>query len=153
MFGIEFNAQPETIIKNLGKPRLQSFYQQQGYKTGISFFKRDFGNYNSVIQAHTVNNQFVYGAISVLRKEEYIIHILKQILSTKYHVNLNNIDLGGVKIKDREDNIIIFKNVFYPTLIYLTGDLKNLLPEIKTDIDLHANVNINKTIKDWSKWL
>jgi len=153
MFGIEFNAEPAVITKNLGRPRLQSFYQQQGYKTDISFFKRDFGSYNAVIQTHSVNNQFAYGAISVLRKEDHVMHILKQILSTKYHVNLHDTDLKYVKIKDREDNAIIFRNVFYPTLIYITGDLKDLLPEINSEMDSAANSITNKTMKDWSKWL
>ncbi len=125
-FDIAFGCNTAAVTRDLGIPRFRVERELKDIKTTILFYKKSFFGYKTVVQIHIVNNAFVFGAITVPYHKTKIDYLFSKILALKYTEELASRDIRDYLIIDDNQNKIVYKNNFYPSLNYISSNIQAL---------------------------
>jgi hypothetical protein len=124
LFDIDFNSSLSVITDMLGSPRFKSSYKKDNYDITILFYRKQFYNYKAILQFHLINDKVVFGSLTIPYHNKKINKIFNKLLSIKYNETISK-ESGdnNYKIKDADNNKIIVKNYFYPSLLYVGNNI------------------------------
>jgi hypothetical protein len=116
---LAFGCSANEIIREMGRINYKISHQHKNIHITILFFKRGFYRYWSIAQFHLMNNRLVFVKISIPHHSKKIKTTFSKVLSIQYNegININNIE--DIVITDRMNNKIVYKNFFYPSLLYI----------------------------------
>lgn len=147
LFDLEFNAGIENVQKNMGTPRLKASYKKNGLKTTVLFYKKQFYNYKLILQFHFINNNLVYGCLTVPYHNKKIVSTFEKLLSIKYNETISN-NLENSIIVDFDNNRIVYRTYFYPSLIYVGNNVPQMTSLLKKS-DESKMFRIQKHSSEW----
>lgn len=147
LFDIEFNSGIELITKSLGTPRLKTSYKKNGFNTTVLFYKKQFYSYKAVLQFHLLNNNFIYGCLTIPHHDKKIESTFNKLLSVKYSDQISA-GFENAFIADDNNNRIFYRNYFYPTLIYVGNNVSMIAP-LQKDIDEKESFRVQKHSSEW----
>ena len=149
LFEIDFSSSISKIINTLGSPRFKSSYKKDNYDITVLFYRKQFYNYKAILQFHLINDTMVFGSLTIPYHNKKINKIFNKLLSIKYNETLSKESGDNIyNIKDEENNKIIVKNYFYPSLLYVGNNIGMISNLQKTSTEKEAFL----TQKHSSEW-
>ena len=122
----------------MGTPRLKTSYKKNGFDTTVLFFKKQFYGYKAILQFHLLNNNLIYGCLTIPHHDKKIESTLNKLLSIKYR-DLISAGFDNCIIADDLNNRIVYRNHFDPSLIYI-GSNVSLIAPLQKDIDEKVSI-------------
>jgi len=147
LFDIDFNSGIEIITQNLGVPRLKVSYKKNGFNTTVLFYKKQFYSHKAILQFHLLNNSLIYGCLTIPHHDKKITATFNKLLSVKYSDAIST-DFENSIISDADNNKILYRNYFFPSLIYVGSNVSLIAPAQK-DIDEKESFRIQKHSSEW----
>jgi hypothetical protein len=149
LFDIDFNTNYESLTKSLGNPRFKSSYKKEDYDISILFYRKQFYNYKAILQYHLINDKVVLGSLTVPFHNKKINKIFGKLLAIKYNEIISKEEVDkSFTIQDEENNKLIFKNYFYPSLLYIGNNTNEIISMMKNSSDKESFLT-QKHSSDW----